>query len=168
MGLLISGLGHIFKKGNKGCVLTINGFVSGVKTIQHGLPQGSVLGPILFLLYINDLNKCSRYSDTFHFADDTDLLNISNDYNTLQNNVNCDLCLLHEWLLANKITVNKDKTELIYFHKARLKVPTNLNIKMNGKKLYHSNKMKYLGVYVDETLSDNEHCKELTKKPRLC
>ena len=74
--------------------------VSGVKTIQHGVPQGSVLGPFLFLLHINDLNKCIRYSDTFHFADDTNLLNISNDYKTLQNYVNCELSSLHEWLLS--------------------------------------------------------------------
>ena len=117
----------------------VNGFVSKVKTIQHGVPQGCVLGPILFLL--NGLNKYIKYSDTFHFADDTNLLNISKDYKTLQNNVNRDLRSLNEWLLANKISLNKDKTELIYFHKARSKVPTNLKIKMNGKKLYHSTKI---------------------------
>ena len=117
----------------------INGFESEIKSIHHGVPQGSVLGPILFLLYINDLNKCINFSDTFHFADDTNFLNISNDYRTLQNNVNRDLISLNEWLLANKISLNKDKTELIYFHKVRSKVPTNLKIKMNGKKLFHSN-----------------------------
>ena len=74
----------------------VNGFVSEVTTIQHGVPQVSVLGPILFLLYINDLNKCIKYSDTFHFADDTNLLNISKDYKTLQNNVNRDLRSLNE------------------------------------------------------------------------
>ena len=110
-----------------------------------------MLGPILFLLYINDLNKCIKYSDTFHFADDTNLLNIIKDYKTQQNNVNRDLRSLNEWLLANKILLNKDKTELIYFHKARSKVPTNLKIKMNGKKLYHSTKIKYLGIYLKRT-----------------
>ena len=144
--------------------MCVNGFVSEVKTIQHGVPQGSVLGPILFLLYINDLNKCIKYSDTFHFADNTNLLHISKDYKTLQNNVNRDLRSLNEWLLANKISLNKDKTELIYFRKARSKVPTNLKIKMNGKKLYHSTKIKYLGIYVDETLSGNEHSEDLSKK----
>ena len=55
-------------------------------------------GPILFLLYINDLHKCLTYSDTFHFADDTNLLNISDNYKTLQNNINCDLISLNEWI----------------------------------------------------------------------
>ena len=142
----------------------INGFESEIKSIHHGVPQGSVLGPILFLLYINDLNKCINFSDTFHFADDTNFLNISNDYRMLQNNVNRDLISLNEWLLANKISLNKDKTELIYFHKVRSKVPTNLKIKMNGKKLFHSNRIKYLGIYIDESLSGNEHCEELAKK----
>ena len=72
------------------------------------------------------------------------MLNISDDYKTLQNNVNCDLISLHEWLLANKISLNKGKTELIYFHKARSKVPNDLKIKMNWKRLGHSNKIKYL------------------------
>ena len=142
----------------------INGFESEIKTIHHGVPQGSVLGPILFLLYINDLHKCITFSETFHFADDTNFLNISNDYKTLQNNVNRDLLALHEWLLANKISLNKDKTELIYFHKVRSKVPNDLKIKMNGKRLFHSNKIKYLGVYIDETLIGKEHSDELSKK----
>ena len=142
----------------------INGFESEIKTIHHGVPQGSVLGPILFLLYINDLHKCINFSETFHFADDTNLLNVSDDYKTLQNNVNRDLISLHEWLLANKISLNKGKTELIYFHKCRSKVPNDLKIKMNGKRLFHSNRIKYLGIYMDETLMGNEHCEEVVKK----
>ena len=61
----------------------INDFKSETKSINHGVPQGSVLGPILFLLYINDFHECIKCSETFHFADDTNLLNISDDYKTL-------------------------------------------------------------------------------------
>ena len=125
--------------------ICMNGHESDIKTIHNGVPQGSVLGPILFLLYINDLHKCITYSDTFHFADDTNLLNISDDYKTLQNNVNRDLISLNEWLLANKISLNKEKTELIYFHKVRSQIPIDLKIKMNGKRLFHTKKIKYLG-----------------------
>ena len=126
-----------------------------------------MLGPILFLLYINDLHKCITYSDTFHFADDINLLNISDDYKTLQNNVNRDLISLNEWLLANKISLNKEKTELIYFHKVRSQIPIDLKIKMNGKRLFHTKKIKYLGIYIDESLSGNEHCEELPKNIML-
>ena len=78
--------------------------------------------------------------------------------------VNQDLINLHNWLLSNKITLNKDKTELIYFHKPKSAVPTDLKIKMNGKRLFHSSKIKYLGVYLDETLSVRDHCEELANK----
>ena len=128
----------------------INGFESQIKPVHHGVPQGSVLGPILFLLYINDLHKCIKFSENYHFADDTNLLSIS-DYKTLQNNINCDLKSLHKWLLANKISLNKDKTELIFFHKVRTKIPIDIKIKMNGLRLCHSNRIKYLGIYIDET-----------------
>ena len=152
---------YLLERKQKVC---INGFESEVKILKHGVPQGSVLGPILFLLYINDLHKCIKFSSSFHFADDTNLLNISNNYKTLQRNVNRDLKSLHEWLLANKISLNNDKTELIYFHKIRSEIPTNLKIKMHGKILYHSNKIKYLGVYIDEHLTGKAHCEELVKK----
>ena len=144
----------------------LNGFESDIKTLHHGVPQGSVLGPILFLLYINDLHKCIKFSSTYHFADDTNLLNISDNYDILRANVNYDLHSLHEWLVSNKISLNNKKTELIYFHKARSKVPTELKIKMNGKRLTHSNNIKYLGVYLDETLMGSVHCEEHIKK--LC
>ena len=142
----------------------INGFESEIKIIHHGVPQGSVLGPFLFLLYINDLHNCINHSSTFHFADDTNLLNISENYKILQKNVNHDLKSLQDWLLSNKISLNKDKTELIYFHKARSNIPIDLKIKMNGKRLIHSSKIKYLGIYIDETLMGRDHCEEVVKK----
>ena len=78
--------------------VVINGFESESKNLLHGVPQGSVLGPILFLIYINDLHRCIKYSTTYHFADDTNLLHISNDYKSLQCKVNYDLFSLHKWL----------------------------------------------------------------------
>ena len=142
----------------------INGFKSKSSIIKHGVPQGSVLGPVLFLLYINDLHKYIKHSTTYHFADDTNLLNITPDYKTLQREINQDLHLLHEWLVANKISLNKDKTELIFFHKVRSVIPIDIKIKLNGKTLYPSRKIKYLGIYLDETVSGIPHCEELLKK----
>ena len=63
---------------------SINGFTSESSVINHGVPQGGVLGPILFLLYINDIHACIKYSNTYYFVDDTNLLNISLDYKNLK------------------------------------------------------------------------------------
>jgi hypothetical protein len=142
--------------------VVINGFESESRTMNHGVPQGSVLGPILFLIYINDLHKCIKYSTTYHFADDTNLLNISNNYKTLQSKVNYDLFSLHKWLIANKISLNDGKTELIYFRKGG-PAPT-LKIKLHGKTLTPTKIVKYLGVYLDEFLSGEAHCQELVMK----
>ena len=130
--------------------------------MNHGVPQGSVLGPILFLIYINDLHRCIKHSTTYHFADDTNLLNISNDYKSLQRKVNYDLFSLHKWLTANKISLNDGKTELIYFRKRG--PPPSIKIKLHGKVLIPTKIVKYLGVYLDEFLSGEAHCQELIKK----
>ena len=142
--------------------VVINGFESRCESLLHGVPQGSVLGPILFLIYINDLHNCIKYCTTYHFADDTNLLNISKDYTTLRRQVNYDLFSLHKWLTANKISLNEGKTELVYFRKNG-PAPL-LKIKLHGKTLTPSKFVKYLGVYVDEFLSGEAHCQELTKK----
>ena len=144
--------------------VTINGFESEIKLIKHGVPQGSVLGPLLFLIYINDLNKSISFSSTYHFADDTNIININTNYKKLQKEINHDLKSLNEWLLANKISLNVAKTELIFFHKVRSPLPPNLKIKMNGKRLTHSNYVKYLGIYIDETLTGTFHCEEIIKR----
>ena len=151
---------YLFQRKQKVC---LNGFESDIKMILHGVPQGSVLGPFLFLLYINDLHKCIKFSSTYHFADDTNILNISDNYSRLQKEVNYDLKFLNNWLLANKISLNADKTEMIIFHKVRSAVPK-LKIILNGKHLTHTPVIKYLGIYLDETLMGSAHCEEIVKK----
>ena len=95
--------------------VSINGFNSDYKTVKYGVPQGSVLGPLLFLIFINDLNIAIKNSETFHFADDTCLLNIKDSIKKINKVVNKDLKFLIQWLHANKIFLNVAKTEVIIF-----------------------------------------------------
>ena len=142
----------------------IDGYESEIQILNNGVPQGSVFGPLLFLININDLHLSIQNSNVYHFADDTNLLKISTSNKKLQKELNSDLKNLYHWLLANKISLNETKTEIIHFHKINNSAPNNLKIKMSGKVIYPSKFIKYLGIYLDETLSGKTHCDELTKK----
>ena len=144
--------------------VSIDGYKSNKSPMQHGVPQGSVLGPLLFLVYINDLHTAIPYSNTYHFADDTHLLNTCVSPKQLQKRTNIDLKCLYKWLVANKISLNRSKTELIIFHSNKLNENFQFKIKINGHMLIPSDNIKYLGVYLDENLSGRQHCKILTGK----
>ena len=93
------------------------------QNISCGVPQGSILGPLLFLIYINDMNTAIKNSTTFHFADDTYLKYSSSCENNIRNKINEDLSLIFEWLCANRLSLNVAKTEFIIFK------PTRKNLK---------------------------------------
>ena len=95
--------------------VSINGYNSECASMPIGVPQGSVLGPLLFLLYINDLNLAIKYCKVYHFADDTNLLYTNNSIKKLNKMLNKDLKNLTNWLNANKISLNVNKTEIILF-----------------------------------------------------
>ena len=94
------------------------------------LVRAEVLEPLLFLIYINDLNTCISNSKVYHFADDTNLLLINSYIKGLQENIIYDLKRLTNWLDANMISLNCTKTELIYFRKKISASPTNIKIKL--------------------------------------
>ena len=101
-----------FYLSNHNQYVSINGFDSGLTSINFGIPQGSVLGPLLFLLYINDLNQAIKFCKVHHFADDTNLLYLSNSVKKLNKLVNTDLKHLVNWLNVHKISLNIKKTEM--------------------------------------------------------
>ena len=112
----------------------INRVSSSVLSITHGVPQGSVLGPLLFLIYINDLNNVVRHSTVHHFADDTNLLCSSSSLKSINKCINHDLKLIVHWLRANRISLNVNKTEIILFRRKNNTISKNMNFRISGQK----------------------------------
>ena len=131
--------------------------------ITHGVPQGSVLGPLLFLVYINDICNSTLKSLPLLFADDTTLTYAPADPHQLVNDVNSDLSKLHTWLTSNKLTLNTNKSNFILFqnHK-RLTIDPNISI--NNPAIKRTGSTKLLGVEIDSKLSCKPHITNLRKK----
>ena len=100
---------------NRKQFVSINGYDSTKQDITCGVPQGSTLGPLLFLLYINDLKNSVKFAKASHFADDTCLTYSNKNPKTLESNLNYDLKNLTQWLRANRLSLNVDKTKLLIF-----------------------------------------------------
>ena len=116
-------------------------------------PQESVLGPLLFLLYINDLSQTIKFGKVHHFADDTNLLCLSSSIKKLSKLVTADLKHLVNWLNANEISLKCKKTEMVIFKSKQRKFEGDLKLKLCGKRLYPTESVKYLCVKIDTSLT---------------
>ena len=124
--------------------------------ISTGVPQGSVLGPFLFLLYINDLPNVCESSQMVIFADDTTIINAGKRTDAAIKN---DKVTVSKWFESNKLTINTDKFEAMFFGCDK---PNNLRIL--SKELEYKNSCKYLGVHIDKNLRFREHIDHVVKK----
>ena len=140
-----------------------NNTKSSVKNINCGIPQGSILGPLLFLIYVNDIATVSPKLFFLIFADDTNVFIDGKDIVTVLKCLNEQLAKLIQWLYANKLSLNISKTHFIIF---TLKKCVNCENKvfMNNEIIKQVKFTKFLGVVIDERLSWCEHISYIKSK----
>ena len=144
--------------------VTVNGYASEMLPITCGVPQGSVLGPLLFLIYVNDLPNTSKLLRFYLFADDTSIYIDSDNLSTLQKIVNRELKKVRKWLEANRLALNISKTNYVIFHSSAKNLNEFIRIKLGSKVINRVQYIKYLGILVDATLSWKPQIIELSKK----
>ena len=132
------------------------------------MPQGSILGPLLFLLFINDLPNCTNKLKFILFADDTNILYSTDDYSSLSISLNNELQKVSKWFNANKLTLNTDKSNYILFHTVKQKQKynslENMILKINNTLIERVYCTKFLGVYIDHDISWKTHICYVRKK----
>ena len=137
---------------------------SKILPIRCGVPQGSILGPLLFIIYINDITKVSKLFDLIMFADDTNLFIKDNDIHSLISKANTELEKISKWFKLNKLSLNIKKTNFILFKNKRKAQNVPLELKIDNTRIEQIKKTKFLGVIVNETLTWDDHIKTVKQK----
>ena len=141
-----------------------NGVTSSYKSITCGVPQGSTLGPLLFLLYINDLASVSTIIFSILFADDSNLFISGKDPNKLITTMNTEITKVVEWLKINKLSLNLKKTHFMIFRKNREKVMVKSDLIVSNTVISMVQKTKFLGVIIDPRLNFFNHIQYIKSK----
>ncbi|MEC8569017.1 MAG: reverse transcriptase domain-containing protein [Pseudomonadota bacterium] len=144
---------------------TTNGHKSSMLPISCGVPQGSVLGPFLFSVVINDLPKATSMHGTM-FADDACFSIGHSSQATLERHVNLELSRISTWFQSNKLTLNVYKTCFLLIHRRREKL--SLQLSLNGAPISQKEEVKYLGVILDHKLSWKSHINSCTSNLSKC
>ena len=151
---------------NREQVCLVNGITSAPKKIVCGVPQGSFQGPLLFLLYINDLPDCLDKTTPCLYEDDTQIFSAAKDLENLTENINHDMNKLCEWLIRNKLQHHPTKTKIIYIgsrHNHKI-MNDDILVVINNQLVPGERSFTCVGVKLDETLEWNEHIEVICKK----
>ena len=147
----------------KQCV-EINGVRSLDLPIETGVPQGSILGPLLFLIYVNDMHESSAILKFVMFADDTCLFFAHKDKKVIENVLAEELPKVCDWLKANKLSLNVKKSNYMVFRNKKDNSEPLLTISINGEPVEEVKCAKYLGIFIDHKLTFKEHINHVAKK----
>lgn len=142
---------------NRSQYVSYGGQKSATKPTMCGVPQGSILGPLLFIIYTNDLPNCLNSAKSVIFADDTTVYQSSKDIKELYINMNRELDSLSDWFRANKLSLNVSKSNFMLFTNKKNSTGNNNLIKIGGITIEQTTTVKFLGMYMDENLKWYEH-----------
>ena len=139
---------------------------SDMKSIRNGVPQGSILGPLLFLIYINDFPNSSKLFNFLMYADDTTLFccleDITSDNKELV--LNNELQCVHSWLKANRLSLNVKKTKYMLFRKQKRSGIRELNLRISNDAIQSVNDFNFLGLHINSKLSWDTHTNVISKR----
>lgn len=148
---------------NRSQHVELDGTKSDYRSIITGVPQGSILGPLLFTIYINYINRACSSLDSILYADDTTLLFPDKSQNEQWINL---YVTISNWFQANKLSLNIDKTKFMIFHRPKSKAPT-INLKINGISLERVSTFKFHGLTLNENLTWDNHYWHINKIARV-
>ena len=142
----------------------VNGQKSLLKSVNYGVPQGSILGPLLFILYINDFVNSSTVLHKVLFADDTNLFFSHKDPTIIEEIINTELVKIDTWLRCNKLSLNISKTNYIVFRSNKKPNINHISLNIHSQVITRVSCTKNLGIIIDELLNFKNHIEVLTKK----
>ena len=145
------------------CYVELGSYRSSINTFNIGVPQGSILGPTLFLIYINNLPKISATLKTQLFADDTIVSNTGTNIDSLTTATNVELTKLRDWTQAHKLTIHAGKTKFLLVSNKNLS-NHNVTIRLMDSVISPVNNCKYLGIYLDDRLTFKDHINYINSK----